>query len=105
MRLVRFSKISDFQPRFHNFGGKIGSLAPIFLAHEQLGGAHHMLGGGVRPPPRGFTIYLAKSRSEEEESAAEGGESSLSAEIDRSRYVERCCTNLTPLEHVRSVFF
>ena len=32
----------------HNFGGK-------FLAHELLGGAHHMLGGGSDPPPRGFT--------------------------------------------------
>ena len=29
LRLVRFSKILVFQPRFHNFGGKIGSLAAI----------------------------------------------------------------------------
>jgi len=29
----------------HNFGGK-------FLAHELLGGAHHMLGGGSDPPPQ-----------------------------------------------------
>ena len=42
----------EFQPRFHNFGGKIGSLWRLFLAHELLGGAHHMLGGGVRPPQR-----------------------------------------------------
>ena len=52
MRLVRFSKILDFQPRFHNFGGKIGSLWRLFLAHELLGGAHHMLGGGSDPPQR-----------------------------------------------------
>ena len=54
MRLVRFSKILEFQPRFHNFGGKIGSLAAtaLFLAHKLLGGANHMLGGGS---DRGFT--------------------------------------------------
>ena len=50
MRLVRFSKILDFQPRFHNFGGKIGSLAAI-PSPRTAGGCPPHARGGVRPPP------------------------------------------------------
>merc|ERR1712086_1231487 len=50
LRLVRFSKILDFQPRFHNFGGKIGSLAPI-PSPRTAGGCPPHARGGVRPPP------------------------------------------------------
>ena len=50
LRLVRFSKILDFQPRFHNFGGKIGSLAAIPSPQTAGGCPPHARGGGPTPP-------------------------------------------------------
>merc|ERR1712086_428734 len=50
LRLVRFPKILDFQPRFHNFGGKIGSLAAIPSLRTAGRCPPHARGGVPTPP-------------------------------------------------------